>query len=251
MSEQTEPLDEAVTEEAAQPNRLQQLWARFERASGLDRANAATRQMVIAALLLGGFALIGTALVSSTNWLTEDRIAENQRQALLRSLYQLVPAEVVDNDFYRDTLQVQDEELLGTDEPVTAYRARKAGQPVAVVLAPVAPDGYGGSIRLLVGIYQDGRLAGVRVTGHKETPGLGDAIEAERSDWILGFAGKSLSDPNKRGWAVKKDGGVFDQFTGATITPRAVVGAVYRALHFYRENREALFEKPPEPASAE
>jgi electron transport complex protein RnfG len=249
MSEQMENAADESAQETPQksvdPDRLAEWLGRIERALGLDRAGEATRHTVIAALLLAGFALIGTALVAMTNWATEDRIAENERTALLHSLHQLIPAEQMDNDLYHDVLMVQDEELLGSAQPVPAYRARKGGEPVAVVLAPVAPDGYGGSIRLLVGIYRNGALAGVRVTSHKETPGLGDAIDAERSDWILGFAGKSLSDPNERGWAVKKDGGVFDQFTGATITPRAVVAAVQRALYFYRERRDSLFAPLP------
>jgi electron transport complex protein RnfG len=129
------------------------------------------------------------------------------------------------------------------------YRARKYGWPVAVVLAPVAPDGYNGTIRLLVAIKMDGTLAGVRVIQHRETPGLGDAIEAERSDWILGFDGKSLNDPVQEKWKVKRDGGDFDQFTGATITPRAVVKAVNKALLYFRLHGHSLFERAPEQAS--
>jgi electron transport complex protein RnfG len=124
---------------------------------------------------------------------------------------------------------------------VTVYRARLHGEPVALVIAAVAPDGYSGTIRLLVGINVDGSLSGVRVVAHRETPGLGDAIEEERSDWILGFTGKSLQNPPLQKWAVKKDGGAFDQLTGATITPRAVVKAVRQALLYYRDQKDALF----------
>ena len=113
----------------------------------------------------------------------------------------------------------------------------------AAVLTAVAPEGYGGGIRLLVAINYDGTLAGVRVLSHHETPGLGDKIEAERSDWILQFEGLSLENPAPRNWRVKKDGGRFDQFTGATITPRAVVAAVYDALVYFEAHREALFER--------
>jgi electron transport complex protein RnfG len=112
---------------------------------------------------------------------------------------------------------------------------------VAAVLASIAPDGYAGTIKLLVGINYDGSIAGVRVVSHKETPGLGDAIEAERSDWILGFNGHSLREPGEERWKVKKDGGIFDQFSGATITPRAIVAAVHNTLSYYQNNREALF----------
>ena len=140
--------------------------------------------------------------------------------------------------------------LLGTSEPVAVYRARKAGQPVALVISPIAPDGYNGSIKLLVGINSDGTLSGVRVVGHRETPGLGDAIDESRSGWIHIFDNKSLGNPLPERWKVKKDGGDFDQLTGATITPRAVVKAVRQALLYYRDNQEALFavngpDKPP------
>jgi len=114
------------------------------------------------------------------------------------------------------------------------------GKPVAVLATPVAPDGYSGSIKLLVGVYADGTLAGVRVLAHKETPGLGDAIEATRSDWILTFEGKSLNNPPPKAWAVKKDGGAFDQFTGATITPRAVVKAARQFLIYFQQHKEQL-----------
>jgi len=123
------------------------------------------------------------------------------------------------------------------------------GWPVAAVFAPVAPDGYNGNIRLLVAVRLDGTLAGVRVLAHRETPGLGDNIEAERSDWILGFSGKSLQDPKADSWKVQRDGGVFDQFTGATITPRAVVKAVKNTLLYYQEHGQKLFEQHPAKAS--
>ncbi|MBE9559884.1 MAG: electron transport complex subunit RsxG, partial [Proteobacteria bacterium] len=131
--------------------------------------------------------------------------------------------------------------ILSTKEETLAYRARKNSQNVAVVFTSVAPNGYNGSIRLLVGINADGSLSGVRVVKHRETPGLGDVVEISRSDWILGFDNKSLSDPDTRGWKVKRDGGVFDQFTGATITPRAVVKAVHNALLYFDKNQGMLF----------
>jgi len=203
--------------------------------------NALVRNMLISAVLLGIFAVLGTAVVSYTYDVTADTIAENEKEFLLKNLHVIISPDQYDNEIYADTLQVNDPELLGTPRPVTVYRARKAGQPVAAVLAPVAPNGYGGDIHLLVGIYADGTLAGVRVLKHQETPGLGDRIEADRSDWITGFTGKSLDDPGAAGWAVKKDGGRFDQFTGATITPRAVVGAVHNALLYFQAHREQLF----------
>jgi len=204
------------------------------------------RPVFISAGFLLLFAVIGSGLVAFTFDSTEERIAENQRRALLNSLNELVPTDRYDNDIFSDILMVRNRELLGTDEPVPVYRARKGGWPVAAVLAPVAPDGYNGSIMLLVAISLDGTLAGVRVVQHRETPGLGDGIEASRSDWVLGFDGRSLSSPAKKGWRVKRDGGEFDQFTGATITPRAVVKAVRKALLYFKLHRQKVFEQAPE-----
>jgi electron transport complex protein RnfG len=201
-------------------------------------------QITITAAVLLLFAVIGTLLVALTFEGTREQIAANEREALLRKLNVLVPPERYDNAIFEDTKQVSNDHLLGSAEPVTVYRARRNGKPVAVVMAPVAPDGYSGSIRLLVGINLDGSLSGVRTLAHRETPGLGDKIEVERSDWILGFDGKSLGNPPLEAWQVRRDGGAFDQFTGATITPRAMVKAVRNSLIYYRDNREALFAGP-------
>lgn len=207
------------------------------------------RPILISAIFLFLFAVIGSGLVAFTFDSTAERIADNQRKALLKSLNELVPSNRYDNDIFADTLYADSSELLGSDEPVPVYRARKNGWPVAAVLATVAPDGYNGTIRLLVAVNLDGTLAGVRVVQHRETPGLGDSIEAERSDWIQGFRGKSLTDPAKKGWKVKRDGGTFDQFTGATITPRAVVKAVHKALLYFQLDAHSLFEKSPDQAA--
>ena len=201
------------------------------------------RQVAITAIILLLFALVGTALVVLTFDNTRERIAANERATLLRKLHQLIPPGIHDNILLEDTLTVTDSALLGTTGPVTVYRARKDAQPVALVITPVAPDGYSGSIKLLVGINADGTLSGVRVVAHKETPGLGDAIDESRSDWIHLFDNRSLGDPPLERWGVKKDGGHFDQLTGATITPRAVVKAVRQALLYYRDHQEALFAR--------
>jgi len=198
--------------------------------------------MFIGAFILGVFAVIGTGLVAMTKTGTAERIAENERHALLRNLHQIILPTEHNNDIYSDIIEVRDP-LLGSKEPVSIYRARMDGKPIGVVIASIAPEGYGGDIKMLIGIRYDGSLAGVRVINHKETPGLGDNIEVERSDWILGFAGHSLGNPDENKWKVKKDGGVFDQFSGATITPRAVVKEVYNTLRFYRQHRDALFAK--------
>ncbi len=197
--------------------------------------------MGIAALILSGFAIAGTTLVALTFTGTRDIIAENERLALLSNLNALVPPERYNNELEADFIRVIDPELLGTAEPVTVYRAYRGGRPVAVLGAPVAPDGYSGPIKLLVGVYADGTLAGVRVLSHRETPGLGDAIDIIRSDWIRVFDGKSLGNPVLEDWAVKKDGGAFDQFTGATVTPRAVVKATREFLEYFQQNRNRLF----------
>jgi len=204
-----------------------------------------SRSMAMAAALLAGFAVVGTALVALTQDATHQRIADNELAYLLRTLNEVVPASTYDNSMFADTIEVFDPDLLGTEEPVTVYRATREGQPVAVILTPVAPVGYSGPIRLLVGVDANGVVTGVRTVDHRETPGLGDAIELKRSDWILGFEGRSLSNPTLEAWAVRRDGGEFDQFTGATVTPRAVVKAVRDALLYFEEHRERLLSGDP------
>ena len=201
------------------------------------------RHIALAGGILALFALVGTGLVALTHEATDERIAANQRAATLETLHELVPEARYDNDPVRDAITVTARQALGSAEPLTVYRARRDGEPVAAVLTVIAPDGYGGPIRLLVAINHDGTLAGVRVVNHSETPGLGDAIEIERSDWIEDFAGRSLGNPPREDWRVEKDGGVFDQFTGATITPRAVVAAVRRALTYFENHRRELFAR--------
>ena len=196
----------------------------------------------LAALILSGFAILGTTLVAFTHEVTRERIAENEKAAMLANLNTLVPPENVNNDMLSDMLTVSDPELLGADQ-TRVYRGRKDDQPVAVVLNTVVPDGYSGPIRLLVAVRYDGSLGGVRVLSQKETPGLGDKIELSRSDWILGFDNKSLGHPPLGKWKVKRDGGVFDQFTGATITPRAVVKAVKNTLLYVQAHRDALYDR--------
>jgi electron transport complex protein RnfG len=199
------------------------------------------RQITTAALILGLFSLAGTGLVSVTYHATEERIAANERAVLLDRLNVILPPELYDNDIIEDTVEVTDSERLGTAKPITVYRARSQGKAIAAVLTPVAPGGYNGNIQLLVAILYDGTVAGVRVISHSETPGLGDAVEESRSDWIFNFNGLSLKSPEPKNWQVKRDGGTFDQFTGATITPRAIVKAVYNSLLYFADNRNKLF----------
>ena len=201
------------------------------------------------ALLLGLFAVIGTSVVAYVHDHTKDRIAANEKAQMLRSLHEIMPDSFYDNDILTDTKEVVDE-LLGDDQPKILFIARRQGSPVGAVLTVVAPDGYNGPINLLVGIFYQGSLAGVRVIAHRETPGLGDKIEIARDPWIGGFEGCSIGDPPTKQWAVHRDGGVFDQFTGATITPRAAVGAVYKSLLYFAEHKEELFVKAPEAADS-
>ncbi|MCX4186693.1 electron transport complex subunit RsxG [Methylophaga sp. OBS4] len=191
--------------------------------------------------MLGIFAIVATTLVALTESNTREQIKENERQALLNAINALIPHEKYDNAILTDTTALAATEMLGTEEVTKVYRARKKGEPVAAVFTVVAPNGYSGRIKMLVGIYHNGTLAGVRVINHKETPGLGDKIDEKRSDWILGFEGLSLQKPVSAKWKVKKDSGAFDQFTGATITPRAVISAVKKSLEYFHTHRDELF----------
>ena len=204
--------------------------------------------VVLAGLILTLFAIAGSGLVAFTYWQTADRIALNEYNALLHQLHVLVPEQTIDNDIVHDTVHIQAPELMG--EPDTlVYLGRKGGKPVAAVFTPVVPNGYSGPIKLLVAVKMDGTLGGVRVISHKETPGLGDQIEVRKSDWILHFAGKSLGNPPLDRWKVKRDGGVFDQFTGATITPRSIVRAVKNTLIYFKEHGPALFTRDKAPGA--
>jgi len=197
--------------------------------------------MLRSAAALGLVAIAGTGLLTGVDYLTADRIAAQERRVILEQLGQIIPQQY-DNQLLDDHFTFRAEPYFPNGQKVIAYRARLQGEPQAVVLKFNAVNGYNGNITLLAGINSDGSLRGVRIISHKETPGLGDAIEIEKSDWTLGFSGKSLNDPEPDKWAVKRDGGEFDQFTGATITPRAVVDAVRLALEYFEANREYLFD---------
>lgn len=200
-----------------------------------------SRQILLSGLFLWIFAVIGTGVVAFIEEATREQIAENERRVLLRNLYALLPEEELNNDIASDTKTLPPSKLLGTKEDSIVYRARLNGEPVAAIFNSIAANGYNGDIHLLIGVYRDGSLAGVRAIKHQETPGLGDVIELGKSNWILGFSGRSLDEPPPDQWAVKRDGGVFDQFTGATITPRAIVQAVKNSLIYYRQNADAVF----------
>ena len=189
------------------------------------------------AILMGAVSLVVCSLLLVTNNLTEQPIADRQREALTEQLNQVLPANAYNNhpleQKYNKVINAQD---------YTFYRARLDNQVSAVILF-THTVGYSGDIALLVAIKADGSLGGVRVLSHTETPGLGDKIELAKSNWILSFTGLSLINPDPIGWAVKKDGGQFDAFTGATITPRAVVKGVHEALHLFKANQDFFLEK--------
>jgi len=201
-----------------------------------------SRQILLSGLFLWLFAVAGTTFVAITENLARESIVENERRVLLRNLHALLPAHKLDNDIVTDTLHIPASGLLGTKDTSLVYRARYQGAPVAAIFNSIAPNGYSGKIHLLVGVYFDGSIAGVRALKHSETPGLGDAIEKQKSGWILDFDGKSLGNPPRTQWAVKRDKGVYDQFTGATITPRAVVQAVKSTLLYYEQNAGTIFQ---------
>ncbi len=199
------------------------------------------KNMTVNALILATFALVGTILLSYTDIITKPKIEAEQKQFLLRSLNILIPENLHDNDIFHDVILVTEPTLFGSDKPVSVYRARLKNKPVGVIINSIAPNGYNGKIHLLVAIKNNGELSGVRVSKHTETPGLGDGIDTRKSDWILNFVGKSLTNTIRSQWAVKKDGGIFDEFTGATITPRAVVKAVHNTLLYFKDNHDSLF----------
>lgn len=192
---------------------------------------------------LGVVGVTITAALALAYQNTRENIAAAIEADTRQTLEQVLPPGFADNNLLKDTLQIPD----AKGQPITVYRARKAGVVRAVLFEQVG-KGYAGNIKLIMAVDAQGVIQGVRVTQHAETPGLGDKIEAAKSPWIDSFKGKSAQQPDHKGWAVKKDGGVFDQFAGATITPRAVVGAVKQGLDFFAQNRDALLNSTTEGA---
>ncbi|APW48157.1 electron transport complex subunit RsxG [Rhodoferax antarcticus] len=189
------------------------------------------------ALVLGGFSLSATLLLATAFGLTKEPIEKRASEDLRRSLEQVLPASMYDNNPAADAVRLP---LDGA--PLLVYRARKTGRVTGVAFETHG-RGYGGEIRLLLGIDGNGKLLGVRVLQHTETPGLGDKIEVSRSDWITRFTGLSLGNPPQAQWAVRKDGGQFDQFAGATITPRAVVNSIRDGLRLFAAQRKTMLEE--------
>ena len=209
------------------------------------------RVSVRTAAIMIGFTVIGTAVLAYTFNITRDIIGKNEELEKLALISQTLPRDIYDNNLVQDTITLKPNDDLGNEEPSPAYRASLQGKATAIVLEVVAPDGYSGKIKLLVAILSNGEIAGVRVVAHNETPGLGDYIDIAKNAWIKIFDHLSLAKVRQQDWKVKKDGGTFDYMTGATITPRAVVKAVHRALRYFDKNRNQLLGLVNEPLAVQ
>jgi electron transport complex protein RnfG len=199
--------------------------------------------------VLALFAAITSVAIGWTYLGTKAQIDLEVRRAEARQLLEIFPPGTHDNDIVDDVFEVAAETaLLGIREPRQGYRVKQGNKVIGVILPATARDGYSGDIRALIGVRLDGSVAGVRVVAHRETPGLGDKVDLRKSDWILDFNERSLTNPVLSGWNVEKEGGVFDQFTGATVTPRAVILATRRALEYATLNAATLFETEADPA---
>lgn len=198
------------------------------------------------AAILFVFVIAFTGLLSGAYLWTKPALEASAAEAKMKLIDEVLPRGDYDNQLLKDTISLPPTEALGLREASTLYRARRAGQPVAAVFETVAPDGYAGKIRLIVAMRADGSVAGVRVTQHRETPGLGDYIEIRKDKnktrpWITQFNGLSPEKHPDKAWKVRKDGGQLDYYAGATVTPRAVSRAVARAAQWFAANREQLF----------
>lgn len=205
-------------------------------------------------LILGVFALAMAAVLGITADSTKDKIAAAEKAAATKALLEIIPLERHSNDLLVDVQAIPEMfwSALGLKDGGNIHIARdKTNQPIAIIVPAVAPDGYSGDIKLIAGVNMDGSLAGVRVLTHSETPGLGDKVELKKSNWILSFNKKSLSNPGESKWKVKKDKGEFDQFTGATITPRAVVNQVYRILKYFEQDKDRLLKAATQVENSE
>jgi electron transport complex protein RnfG len=187
------------------------------------------------------FSLVASAALSISYFLTKTPIEESDARAKRMFLNQVVPSNLYDNNLVKDTISVEPNPLIGNKKNIDIYRAKKNNQVIAVIIETIAPDGYSGEIKTLVGVDQKDKILGVRVITHKETPGLGDYIEVDKSHWIKNFNLKSLDEMGEKEWAVKKDGGDFDYVSGATITSRAVIKSTYKSLLYVKENKKRLF----------
>lgn len=195
------------------------------------------REIILPLVIL---ALAGAVLVTVANYFAREKIEANAREARLRVINTVMPLEH-DNQLYDDYIEISEPGYFGTAETVTVFRARMNDQPAGIVFMPVVAKGYNGNIRLVAGIAYDGTLLAVRALSHRETEGLGDGIDHNKSDWINIFSGFSLQNTPPENWTVKNDGGSFDQLSGATITSRGVINAVRKTLEYYKLNRDRLY----------
>ena len=202
--------------------------------------NARLRQNLPALIPFLILVIICAILLLIADHLTGDRIEAQQRAAQLRLISEVMSLPH-DNDLLTDRITIKAQEPFVTGAPITVYRARNNGQPTGLVFMPVPAKGYNGLIELAVGVAYDGELTGVRVHAHRETPGLGDQVHQDRSDWIQGFNGLSLQNTALDAWGVRSDGGRFDQISGATITPRGIIKAVRNTLDYYALHRNELY----------
>lgn len=197
--------------------------------------------------ILAIFAIVCTAIVSLVNELTKDEIKAQEQLQLLNTLHSIIEPSRYNNNITQDCVNLSSP-LIGNStndkKMQTAYIARQDNQAIAIAMTSTAPDGYNGNIELIIAINMDGSVSGVRVLKHQETPGLGDKVELRKSNWINSFTGKKLLSDKDSRWAVTKDSGMFDQFTGATITPRTVVKAVKKTLLYFKDNKHSLLMRP-------
>jgi len=213
----------------------------------------------VTAFTMVAFALIGTALLAYVFNITREPIEKSEAEARLALFRQILPDEHYygnakskdDDSLLNNVVEIAPNDLLGNKNPSKAYIAKQDHKFAAVILEAIAHDGYSGDIKLLIAIRADGTVSGVRVLAHKETPGLGDYIDIAHGNWIKLFDNESVEKTPVEQWKVKKDGGKFDYMVGATITPRAVVKAVAKALQFYEQNRQLLQEQPAQQSTPE
>ncbi len=193
------------------------------------------------AITMIAFAFVGTLMLAYVFDITRAPIQASEREARLALFKQILPESSYNNELLNETIEIAPNELLGNRLPTKANIAKLNHQFAGVILEAIAHDGYSGDIKLLIAINADGTISGVRVLTHKETPGLGDYIDIAHGNWIKLFDGESLEKTPAKLWHVKKDGGQFDYMVGATITPRAVVKAVFKTLQFFEQNKDTLF----------
>ncbi len=195
-------------------------------------------------LTLAAIAAICTAAVAGTYQLTRERIAANEQAFLEQSLEPALSGTFFEGSVTESMLVIPAPHDLPGDDDVIVYRVFAESEPVAALFVVTARDGYAGPIRILLGIDYDGVVTGIRILEHRETPGLGDKIVSSRSDWVFQFDGHSLGAPPASGWAIRRDGGEFDQLSGASVTPRAVIGAMRETLLYFDAHREEIFSAP-------